>query len=120
MDKNEVLSPEEQKADQEALVVAKEEEVKAAVIEEFGFDPAEDADLIEKAVAKEMKHRTELSQAIGQKIKYREKLNQKPPTEPQPPKKELPSEEDLEKKLDAKLEEKLAKRDLDSLDLPKE
>lgn len=71
MDNNQV-TPEEQAAEQAALQQVKEEDVRAKVIEEFGFDETNDADKISKLVAKELEHNKKLSSAIGQKIKYRE------------------------------------------------
>lgn len=121
MDENEVLSPEEQKLEQEALADAKEDEVRAKVLEEYGFDEVDDSDKIEKAVADRMASRKALSQAIGQKIKHREaaaiakkeaeELKSKA-TKAQEPKL---SDDEFDKKLDAKLNERLEERDLGSM-----
>jgi len=120
MDENkQVPSAEELEQERTALLEAKEEEVRASVISEFGFDEELDADKIDKAVAKEMKNRKDLSQAIGQKIKHRteaEELRKKSATPPAPQVKIDPDE--VGKLVDTKLTETLEKRDLDSLDYP--
>lgn len=67
-----VVSAEELAAEQEASNLPKEEEIRSKVIEDFGFDPEKDKEKIEKAVSRETDHRKKLSDAIGQKIKYRE------------------------------------------------
>ena len=116
MDENKQLTPEELAAEQEALKEVKEDEVRAKVIEEFDFDETDDADRIDKLVAKQMEANKALSHAIGQKISQRkakeealaalksgEKENGIPPTS-----------EEIEKSIDARLEE----RDLQGMDLP--
>lgn len=115
MDENTKVSPEEQTAEQEALQEAKEEEIRAKVIEEFGFDPETDTEKIEKAVAKDMKYRADMSTAIRQKINWRTKATTKPS---EPPKREEPALDpaEIDKRVDAKLEQ----RELDSLDYPDE
>ncbi len=67
---------EELAAEQADLVTAqeKEEEVRAKVITEYGFDEVDDLERINKVVAKEMDSRKKLFAAIGQKIKYRTDL----------------------------------------------
>ena len=118
MDNVQNVSVEELAAEQVALQETKEEEVKAKIISELGFDEIEDAEKIEKLVAKEMKHNKDLSQAIGQKIKYRE-MAQKPPEPPVKPKEQIDSE-DFQKKVGDTVIATLEKRDLDSLDYPDE
>lgn len=118
-------SPEEQKAEQEALKEAKEEEIRTEIIAEFGFDEVDDAERIEKAVKREVAHRGKLSEAIGQKIRHRtaaQKLADeaaKNPPEKKPPT-NAPAAEDLDKTVDEKVEAKLEQRDLDSLEYPDE
>lgn len=75
MDDNRV-SPEELAAEQAALATKKEEEIRSEIIEEYGFDEAIDAERIDKLVAKEMDHSKKLSGAIGQKISYRNKVDE--------------------------------------------
>lgn len=109
------LTPEEQKAEAEAQTVAKEEEIRAAVITEFGFDEVDDADKIDKAVKKEVAHRTKLSEAIGQKIKYRT-LAQGKKEEPKPEVK--PSQvtaEEIDERVSKGVNSVLEQRDLNEM-----
>lgn len=115
MDDKHEVAPEELAAEQAALQEGKQEEIRANIIAEFGFDEATDAERIEKLVTKEMEHHKKLSSAIGQKINWREKASK--PTQPVTPTTETakPAESvDIDKKLD----ERLAQRDLDDMDVP--
>ena len=118
MDENKnVPSAEELEQERTALLEAKQEEVRASVISEFGFDEELDTDKIDKAVEKEMDSRKKLSEAIGQKIKYRkdaEDLRAKA-TPPIKPKVKIDPDE-VSKVVDSKLKEMLEQRDLDALD----
>ena len=111
MDINTNVSKEELEAEQNALKELKEEEIKAEVISEYGFDEIDDAERIDKVVKKELDNRKKLSQAIGQKIKIRterdELKNNPPKIEP----KKVESEE-IDKVINATLE----KRDLEALE----
>jgi len=114
MDKNQV-SPEELAAEQAALQDTKQEEIRANVIAEFGFDEVNDAERIDKMVTKEMDNRKKLSTAIGQKINYRTLLAQRP-KDPVPPEKvETP---DIDAKVKETVAQTLEQRDLESLDFP--
>lgn len=77
--KVEAPSAEEIAAEQAATQLPKEDEVRAQIIADYGFDEAEDADRIDRLTKKEMDHREKLSGAIGQKIKYRELAKKVPP-----------------------------------------
>lgn len=66
------MDPAELAAEQAALKVRSEEEVKASVIAEYGFDEEADAERIQKIVQREVENDKKLSTAIGQKIKHRE------------------------------------------------
>lgn len=119
-DNKDGMTPEEIAEEQAALADKKEDEVRAAIIDEFGFDETNDADKIDKLVQKEMDNHKKLSTAIGQKIKHREalkKATQAPPVKPADVKK---AEDELEAKLDAKLNERLEQRDLDALEFSDE
>lgn len=122
MDKNETVQTAEEIAQEQiALNLPKEEEVRASVISEFGFDEDLDADKIDKAVAKELDSRKKLSEAIGQKIKHRteaEELRAKVATPPTKPVVNDPDE--VGKLVDSKVTETLEKRDLEALDYPDE
>lgn len=115
------LTPEEQNAEAEALKERKEDEIRAEVIAEFGFDEDNDADKIEKAVKREVAHREKLSGAIGQKIKYREALKANPPKPKEDDKGTKPTviaPEDLDKKVNEGVTKTLEQRDLDAMDYP--
>lgn len=71
----------------EVVKVRSEEEVREAVITEYGFDEEADVERIDKLVAKELDHDKKLSSAIGAKIKHRteaEELKKKIPVETPP------------------------------------
>lgn len=118
MDTNNQPTPEELKAEQEALAHAEVqiEEVRAGVIAEYGFDEATDAERIDKAVTKEIEARKALSAAIGQKIKHRTARQEaegkleaaKPKT----------GEPDIEKTVDTRVTAVLEQRDLDAMEYP--
>lgn len=106
------ISPEEQNAEQEALEEAKEDEIREKVIADL--DLAEDDELVEKLVAQEIQHRKKLSEAIGQKIKWREKANAAPATKSEE-KVTTGSPEDILKLAEERVRETLEQRDLDEL-----
>lgn len=126
MDNEHTPTAEELAAEQAALQPSKEEEVKAKVMEEFGFDESTDPALVEKAVKKEMSHRDALSKTIAQKIKHRtaaDELRSKV-TSPAPAPKPTETPTFKPEDIDARVEEKLQQRDLDAIqasdDLKKE
>lgn len=116
MDENKV-SAEELAAEQVALQERKEEDIRTAIVTEFGFDEVADAEKIEKLVTKEMEQSKKLSTAIGQKIKWRDAAS-KPvtPVTPKPDEAKVLQPEDIDKKLD----ERLAQRDLDEMNISDE
>lgn len=112
--KIETPTPEELKAEEEALKESKEEEVRAAVVAEFGFDEEADAEKIDKLVKKEMDHRAKLSGAIGQKIKYRNAAGTKEP-EKKPQSKTSIDADEVDKKVAGGVAAALEQRDLDDM-----
>ena len=82
MDKNNV-SQEELQSEQVELKEVKEDEVRASIIQEYGFDESVDSERIEKLTAKEIEHRKKMSQVIGQKIKWREMANKPQSSKPE-------------------------------------
>lgn len=111
-------TPEELAVEQAATREVKEEEVRAEVIAEFGFDEVDDAERIDKAVKREIEGRKKLSDAIGQKIKHRsekEALLKDPrlqkETPPPPVEKQVPTAE-----IGKVVAQELEKRDLNSLE----
>lgn len=110
-------TPEEIAAEQAALAQQKEEEVRANVITEFGFDEVNDQERIDKLVAKELEHGKKLYAAVGAKIKHRteaEALKNDPRLKvtPPPPEAAKPATEDIGKLV----QEQLEKRELDALE----
>lgn len=99
-------------------VVVKEDEVRAAVIAEYGFDEVDDADRIDKLVADKVDSQKKLATAIGQKIRHRteaEALKNDPRLKdpvPPPVEQKPAASEDIGKVVSEQLE----KRDLDALE----
>lgn len=121
MDENKndiVVSPDELKADEEIQKGVSEDELKGKVAEEFGLNPETDSEMIDKLVAKEKSNHEKLSNAIKQKITWREKAQtafKKPENgKGNDPNKETP---DVGELVDSKLKEILEARDLESLEL---
>lgn len=65
------VSAEEIAGEKQATIELKEEEVRAKIIEEFGFDEEADSERIDKLTKKEIDNSKKLSSAIGAKIKHR-------------------------------------------------
>ena len=88
---------EEKAAEQAALEIGKEEEVRAGIIAEYGFDEEADAERIDKLTAKEMEHSKKLRSAIGAKIKHRTEAEElkKNGAKPQTPKEDKKDEPNL-------------------------
>ena len=109
-------TPEELEQEQLALQEAKEEEVRASIISEFGFDEELDADKIDKAVSKEMKHRKDWASITKQKVKHRTEAEELRKAIP-PTKTDVKIDADeVGKVVDSKLKETLEQRDLDALE----
>lgn len=110
-----VPTPEELAAEQSALQLPKEEEVRKNIIEEFGFDETADAEKIDKLVAKDIESRKKLSLAIGQKIKHRTEKEELKKNIP-PPKEEVKQQETLSTKdFLALTESKVSSEDFDEV-----
>jgi len=116
---NEVESAEEMEAEQGHLEEVKEDEVRAEIISEYGFDEEDDKEKIDKAVSREMGHKKTLSTTIGQKIKYRDQVN-KPPKEADAESSKKEEEGDLDSRVNSGVNKALEKRDLDEMDYPDE
>ena len=70
------LSAEELAAEQAAVQVPKEEDLRAEIITEFGFDETVDGEKIDKLVAKQLESKKMLSRTIAQKIKHRNEADE--------------------------------------------
>lgn len=108
---NIAVSPDELKAEEEIQKGVTDDELRSKVAEEFGLNPETDTEMLDKLVEREKSHHEKLSNAIKQKISWRTKVT----SQQQPPKNEGGSfkEEDISKLVD----QKLAERELDSLNL---
>lgn len=101
-------------AEQAALQAPKEEEVRADIISDFGFDESVDGDKIDKLVEKEMSHRKKLSSAIGQKIKFRTEAEKN--KQPIPPPNTSTEKGDLSsKEVYALMNAKVSEEDIDEV-----
>lgn len=115
------IAPDEQAVEQAVAQELKTEEVRAKIIEEFGFDEVDDAERIDKLVTKEMDSHKKLSTAIRQKIEWRTKAATAPKEEPAKPAIETKKgPEDIEKVVNSTIAKTLDQRDLESLDYPDE
>ncbi len=108
------LDPEESKQEQEALVEAKEDDIREKIIKELNLDEDENPDLINSLVERELAYKKSLSSTIKQKIKWRDKANK-----PQDDSKIAePSNEPTD--VEYKIREQFEQRDLEELDFPEE
>lgn len=110
------VDPDEKQQEEELLKETPSDELKQSIIEKYGLDEMADEELINKLIEGETKSRKTLSTAIKQKRSWREKAEarteQKPEEKPQP----QPKEDDIQKIIDQKFEE----RELLSLDISDE
>lgn len=116
-------TPEELKAEAEAQLEVKEDELREKLAEEMGLDPDVDSELLDKIVSREKTNREKLSGAIQQKINWRKRAETKTPKEPAKPGDGKPvasDPEEINKVVDAKLQERLDERDLKELNLPED
>ena len=125
-DENLEMSPEEQKAEQEALAEVKDEDLRGQLAESMGIDPELEGDLLDKFVTREKESRSKLSGAIKQKIKWRGRAEaktaeQKPPQDDGGAKPENKGDSaDLTSVVGQKVSEIMEERDLKDLNLPEE
>ncbi len=98
----------------EEEVEANEDEIRSHIVNELGIDE-DDEELISKLVEREVSQRQKLSEAIRQKINWREKANQEPitetNTEPKPT-----NQQDVKSEILSILEEER----LEDMELPEE
>ncbi len=118
-----VVTPEEAKAEQEALKGATDEELREKLADKFGLDPDTDADLLDKLVEDKKADHQRLSGAIKQKIGYREKLKGSQPKQPEDSGKgqsQTKQQENIDELVSKKVAEQLEARDLKELNLAEE
>lgn len=114
---SQIETVEELEAEKGQLTVPKEDELRSAIVSEYGFDPEADKERIDKLVAKELGHRTALSKTIGQKVKYRTDLQAMKANPPKPTETKVETKFD-QKELDKHLNEAFEKRDLEAMEYP--
>lgn len=105
---------EEKKEEAEALKEAKDDEIRNKVITDYGLDEDIDAELIEKIVKTTSEHKKALSTAIRQKIDWRAKVPKEEPKKKDEIKALTPEE------LDARLDERDRKREIDAIEVSDE
>ena len=116
-----IVSPDEAKAEQEALTEAKADEVRAKVVADLGLtDDETNKAVIDKVVERELDHRKKLSGAIKQKIDWREKAKGSKPTPPAPTGDKPLDAEAVRKQAEDAVTARLEQRDLDEMDYPDE
>jgi hypothetical protein len=117
-EKDIIVSPDEAKAEQEALAEAKADEIRSRVASELGL--SEDDAVVEKVVQRELDHKKKLSEAIGQKIKYRDAAKGSKPATPAPAQPAAPAldPEEIRKQTEMTVTERLEQRDLDEMEYP--
>jgi len=99
-----IESAEELEAEKGHLAEVKEDEIRANIVKDFGFDPEADKERIEKLVQKELGYKKTISTAIGQKVKYRTKVQEFDKKNPPKPKEGESSSADVDTKIQAALE----------------
>lgn len=119
-EKNLELSPEEQKAEEEASKEVNIDEIREKLAEELGIDPEDEADLLDKLVDREKAQRERLSGAIKQKISWREKAQASKKTPAKGGGKPNEEIEDFDNKFEKRFQEEMEKRDLESLNIPED
>lgn len=109
---NQQPTAEELQEEEIALKDSKEEEIRSSVIEKYGLDETDNAELIEKLTKDIIAQQKSFSKVVSQKRSWREKVL-KPETKKGDEKLQPKSTEDVEKMM----EEKFFNRDLDELDV---
>lgn len=122
-------TPEELAAEQEALKPVDKEAVRTQVVADLELDETDDAELISKAVDREVRQREITQAAIKAKIKHRtdaeeaaKKLREEKPVAPKPNEEAVKplSEEDVRKAATSAAREALEGQYLEGLNLPEE
>ena len=119
-EKDTIVTPDEAQAEQEALAVAKDDEIRADVVSSLGLEENDDnREFIEKLVAREKENRGKLSTAIRQKINWREKATKAPtPPAPNQPRTEQHQYDPdaVRKQTETTVRAELEQRDLDEME----
>lgn len=121
--KTEDLNADDVKAEDEALKEIPEDEIKNAVMEQYGITEEDNSELITKLVSDRVESNKTLSTAIKQKRNWRTKFDEIKPDEKKEEKKEditkqenvKFTQEDIDKIVDQKLNDKLNEKEIDSI-----
>lgn len=105
------VTAEEQNAEKEMTTEVTDEQLRDKVVADFGLDPETQKDLIDKLVVDKKATHEKLSGAIKQKISWRTKATSKAPDD---------KGGDQNKDVASLVNEEMAKRDLENLQLPDE
>jgi len=117
-DETKVPSAEELALEEEALVDSKEEEIRSSIIEKYGLDESEQSDLIDNLTKDTLAQKKSFGKVVNQKRTWREKAIG---SEKKSEKKDTKLDPDeLLKKAEEAVENRLAQRDLEELDLSDE
>jgi hypothetical protein len=116
--------PEDAALEQEALTEVKEDAIRAQVLTDLGIADIEDnAEYIDKIVAREKQHRQKLATAIRQKQGWREKAQKPTPAAPERPivrEQSNTNVEDVEKLVDSRLDDRMDDAKLSEIELSDE
>jgi|GEM_PF-6178291 len=115
-DDNENNDIEDVKVEEDALNETPLDAVKKQLMDKYGFNEAEHADLLAKMVEEKMEDRKKLSSAIKQKIKLRDKLKAFDQGSNKPVIKKDDSDIDIDALVERKLNERLDAKELESTD----
>lgn len=112
-----VVSPDEANAEQEALTEVKADEVRTRVISDLGLaDDDTNKPVIDKIVERELSHKKKLSEAIGQKIKWRDQVKIAKPVTPTRVEATPFTPDDIRKQTEVTVTATLEQRDLDEME----
>jgi len=112
-----VPTPEELAAEEAAIADPKQEEIRASVIEKYGLDEDEQADLIDKLTEDIIAQKKSFGKVVHQKRTWREKAKgSKPDADKKNDNKNLSADE-IRQQAKNDLIEEFAKRDLEGLDV---
>lgn len=114
-------SPEELQAEEETLQDVEEDELRSKLAEDYGIDPEEGSELLDKMVAKEKESRKRLQAAIRQKRNWRERAEKGTSKKPNSGEGKTQTSKGLTpEEVDERFKTLMEQRDLESLSLPEE
>lgn len=111
---------EELAADEQGLATVDADELRGKLAEDFGLDPEENAEILDKLVERETENRERLSKTIKQKISWREKAQGSKKTPEKGDGKKPAEKQDVDQLVDQRVKDALEMRDLKDLNLSEE